>query len=139
MSTRRFRLGAQGRQSIEYFGVKGISDGGLRWMTSKVGETIIGYKLRVGMTSLPQIDTGGIEFRIVSGEILLDSREEVRRRKEGVCQEYTGVKGIPFEMGYFLTPVSLLQVYFGITSWTSQGLYLLWAVFLQRLILTPLS
>ena len=39
-------------------------------------------------------------------------------------------------MGCFLTPVSLLQVYFVITFWTSQGLYLCRAAFLQRLIST---
>ena len=90
----------------------------------KVGEPIRGAVSRVGLTSPPQIDTGGIEAGLMSGESLLDYREEVRRMKEWVCHEDTGVKGIPFEMGCFLTMVSLLQVYFVLTSWTSQVLYL---------------
>ena len=65
---------------------------------------------------------------------LLDPSKERRRRKEGVCQEDTGIKGIPFEVGCFLTPVSLLQVYFVLTSRTSQILNLHWAAFVQRLI-----
>ena len=32
-----FRLGAQGRQYMEYLGVKGVSGGGLRWMKLKGG------------------------------------------------------------------------------------------------------
>ena len=39
----------------------------------------------------------------------------------------------------FLTPVSLLQMYFVITSQKSQGIYLLQAAFVQRLILTRFS
>ena len=42
-------------------------------------------------------------------------------------------------MGFFLTLVSLMQVYFVITSRTSQVLYLRWAIFLQRLILARSS
>ena len=37
-----FRLGAQGKQSMENFGVKGISGGGFRWITLKGGGPIIG-------------------------------------------------------------------------------------------------
>ena len=48
------------------------------------GETTGGAVLRVGMTSYPQLDTGGIKVRLISGEILLEAREEVKRRKEGV-------------------------------------------------------
>ena len=81
---------------MEDFGVKGISGGGLRWMILKGGEPIRGAESRVGLTSLPQLDTRGIEVRLMSGESLLEAREEVRRRKEGICQEDTGVKGIPF-------------------------------------------
>ena len=44
-----------------------------------------------------------------------------------------------FEMSYFLKPVSLLQVYFVLNVWTSQGLYLHQAQFLQDLILTRFS
>ena len=108
---------------------------GLRWLTLKGGEPIGGADSRVVPTSSPQIDTRTIHARLVSGDILLYAREEVRRRKEGVCQEDTKFKGISFEMGYSLTPVSLMQVYFVLTSRTSQGLYLRWAAFLQR----PLS
>ena len=84
-------------------------------MTLKVGEPIVGAYLRVRLTSSPQLDTGGIEVRLMSGESLLEAREEGRSRKEGVCQEGTGVKGIPFEMGCSLTPLILLQVYFVLT------------------------
>ena len=37
ISMERFRLGAWGKQSMEIFGVEGISGGGSRWMTSKEG------------------------------------------------------------------------------------------------------
>ena len=49
----------------------------------KVGEHIEGASLRVGLTSPPQIDTRGIEVRLVSREILIEAREKGRRRKEG--------------------------------------------------------
>ena len=103
-------------------------------MILKGWETIIGAEMRVGRTSPPHIDTGESEVRFMSGERLLESREEGSRRKEWACQEDTGVKGIPFEMGCFLITVSLLQVYFVLTSWTSQGLYLHWAELVQHLI-----
>ena len=90
----------------------------------KGGEPIGGAVSRVGLTSSPHIDTREIEVRLVSGESLLEAREEGSRRKKGVCQEETRAKGIPFEMGCSLTPASLLQVYFVLTSWISQGLYL---------------
>ena len=85
----------------------------------------------MGLKSYPQIDTGGVGVRLMSGESLLEVREEGRRRKEGVCQEDTGVKGIPFEMVCSLTPISLPQVYFVLNSCTSQGLYLHWVAFVQ--------
>ena len=79
--------------------------GEIRWrvrrMTLKGGEPITGAKSRVGLTSPSQLDTGGIEVRLTSGESLLESREEGRRRKEGVCQEDTGVMGIYFRNGLF--------------------------------------
>ena len=102
----------------------------------KGGETIGGADSRVGLTSSPQLDTGGIKVRLVSGKSLLESREEGGRRKEGVCQEDTGVKGIPFEMDCSLTPVSLLQVYFVLIYRTSQELYLRLVTFVQHLLLT---
>ena len=74
----------------------------------KVGEHIEGASLRVGLTSPPQIDTRGIEVRLVSREILIEAREKGRRRKEGFFQDDTSVKGISFEMGCSLTTVSLL-------------------------------
>ena len=37
----------------------------------------------------------------MSGESLLETREEGRRRKEGICQDYSGVKGIHFRNGFF--------------------------------------
>ena len=70
----------------------------------------------------------------MSGESLLETREEVTRIKEGVCQEGTGVKGIPIKIGCSVTPVSLLQVYIVITYWTSLGLYARWAAFEQHLL-----
>ena len=124
---------------MEDFGVKGISGGGLRWLTLKGGEPIIGSESRVRLTSTPQIETEGIDNRLISGESILEDREEVRRRKEWFCQEDNGVKGTPLEMGYLLTLASLLQVYFVLPSWTSQGIYLCWTAFVQRLISTGLS
>ena len=53
------------------FGSKGISGRGLRWITLKGGEPIIGSESRVGLTSPPHIDTRGIEVRLMSGERLL--------------------------------------------------------------------
>ena len=91
-------------------------------MLLKGGERIRGDVSRVGLTSPPQLDTGGIEVRIMSGEILLDTREEGSRRKSGFYQEDSGVNGIPFGMGCSLTPVSLLQLYIVIASRTSQVL-----------------
>ena len=52
-----FRLGAQGKQSMEDFGVKGVLGGSLRWLILKVGEPIRGSKSRVGLTSPLQLDT----------------------------------------------------------------------------------
>ena len=72
----------------------------------------------------------------MSGESLLEAREEGRRRKEGIFQEDTGIKGIPFKIICFLTLVSLMQVYFVLTSQTSQGVYLCRAAFVQHLIST---
>ena len=82
----------------------------------------------MGLTSPPQLDTRGIDVRLMSEESLLEAREEIRRTKEGFYQEDNGVKGIPFEMGCYLTPVSLLQVYFVMSSRNSQGLYLCWTM-----------
>ena len=80
--------------------------------------------MRVGLTLLPQSDTGGIEVRLMSGESILEAREEGRRKKEGVFCEVTGIKDIPLEMGCSLTLVIILQVYIVITFHTIQGLYL---------------
>ena len=44
----------------------------------------------------------------MSGESLLEAREEGMRRKEGIFQEDAGVKGIPFKIIFLLTLVSLL-------------------------------
>ena len=56
---------------MEDFVVKGISGRCLRWMTLKGGEPIRGAESRVGLTSPPHLDTGGIGVRIMSGESLL--------------------------------------------------------------------
>ena len=52
-------------------------------------------KSRVRLTSSSQINTGGVEVRIISGETLLEAKKEVSRRKEGVCQEDNSANGIP--------------------------------------------
>ena len=49
------------------FGVKGRSGEGLRWLKLKGGRAIIGAESRVGLTSPPHIDTGGMEVRLMSG------------------------------------------------------------------------
>ena len=67
MGGKWFRLGAQARQSMEYFGVNERSVGGLRLLTLKGGGPIRGDKLMVGLTSPPQLDTKGIEVRLMSG------------------------------------------------------------------------
>ena len=95
----------------------------------KGGELIRGDDLRVVLTSPPNIDTEGIKVRQRSEKSLLYAREEGRNKKEGVCQEDTRIKGIPFEMGCLLIPVIHLQVYFVLTYWTIQGLYICQAAF----------
>ena len=60
------------------------------------GENIGVSNSRVGLTSYTQLDTGDIKFRPMSGDILLDARDEGRKRKERIYQENTGAKGIPF-------------------------------------------
>ena len=109
---------------MEYFGVKGISGGRLRYLTLKGGEHIRRSESRVGLTSPTNLVTGRIEVRLMSRESLLEAREEGRRRKEELCQEDTGVNRILFKIGSLLTLASLLQVYFVIPSWTRQELYL---------------
>ena len=39
-----------------------------------------GSDFRVGLTSSHHFDTGGVEVKIMSEEILLEAREELRRR-----------------------------------------------------------
>ena len=79
--------------------------------------------MRVGLTLLPHSDTGGIEVRLMSGEIILEAREEGRRRNEWVYKEDTRVKRIPLEMGCYLTAVSIMPIYTALTSWTNQGAF----------------
>ena len=62
----------------------------------KGGEPIRLSDSRVRLISSPQIDIRGFVVRLISGESLLEAREKRRRRKEGVCQEDIGAKGIPF-------------------------------------------
>ena len=57
----------------------------------------------------------------MSGESLLEAREEVNRRKEGVCQEDTGVKGVHFLNWLFpdtcKLPASILCDQFSVNPW----------------------
>ena len=48
------------------------------------------------LTSFPHIDTGGVKVSLISVKILLEVREEVSMRKEGVCHNDIGIKEIPF-------------------------------------------
>ena len=59
---------------MENFRTKGISGRGLMWKKLKGGEHIIGAESRVGLTSPHQLDNGGIEVRLMSGESLLETR-----------------------------------------------------------------
>ena len=75
--------------------------GDTRWrveMTNIEGRGTYHRKRVEGETELtpPKLDTGGIEVRLISGESLLEARQEGRGRKEGVFKEDTRVKGIPF-------------------------------------------
>ena len=78
-------------------------------MRLKVGEPIDRAGSRLGLISSPQLDTRGIEVSLMSGESLLEAKEEGSSMKEEVCQEDTGVKETPLEIICSMTPVSLLQ------------------------------
>ena len=54
-----FLLGTWGSQSMEDFGVKGESGGGLRWLTLKGWGPIIVAESRVVLTSPPIFTQGG--------------------------------------------------------------------------------
>ena len=84
----------------------------------KGGEHIGGSNSRVILTSYPKLYTVGVKVRLTPWESLLEAREEGKRRQEGGFQDDTGIKGIPLEMGCFLTLVILLHVYFFPTSHT---------------------
>ena len=83
----------------------------------KEGGPITGSESRVGLTSPHDLDTGGVEVRLISGEIILEAREEGGRRKEGVCQEDTSIKGVCFRNIFFSDTGKL-------NSRTSKGHYL---------------
>ena len=59
------------------------------------GETIGGSNSRLGLTSYPQLETEDIKASTISGDILLDARDEGRKRKERIYQQDNGAKGIP--------------------------------------------
>ena len=86
------------------------------WLILKIGEHITGAESRVRLTSPPQLDNGGVEVRLMSGEILLEAREEGRRRKEGVFQEDTSVQGVHFRNGLLpdtgMPPTSVFCAHF---------------------------
>ena len=77
----------------------------------KRGEPIERTITRVGLTSSPHIETGDSKASIMSEESIVYTREELKKRKEGLYQKDTEAKGGPFEMCCSLTTVSLLQVY----------------------------
>ena len=61
--------------SIRRLGKK-ISDifrrqGKIQWMILKGGKPIEGVNLRLGLTSYPQFETGGVKVRPMSGESIL--------------------------------------------------------------------
>ena len=89
-----FILGARGRQSLEYFGDKGRSGLGLRFLTIIGGYPIRGSDSGVGLISSPQIDTGGIKVRLMSRESLFEAREEGSRKEKVLFREDTSIKGI---------------------------------------------
>ena len=51
----------------------------------KGGGPIGGADSRVRLTLLPKLDTKVIEVSLISRKIILEAREEISRRKEGVC------------------------------------------------------
>ena len=55
-------------------------------MIVKGGVLIEEADSRVVLTSSPQFDTRGVKFSTMSGESLLEAREEERCKKEGICQ-----------------------------------------------------
>ena len=67
-----------GRTCLGNFGVNRRYGLGFRWMILKGGDTIGGANSRVRLASSPQIDTGEVEVRTMSGEIILDTRKERR-------------------------------------------------------------
>ena len=50
----------------------------------KRGEPIIGSDSRVGLISSPQLNTGGIEVRIISGESLFEASDVGGGRKGSI-------------------------------------------------------
>ena len=73
----------------------------MRLLILKGGGPITGAKSTVGLTSSPMLDTGGVEFRLISGKSILEAWEEGRREKEGLYQEDTIIKGVHFRNGLF--------------------------------------
>ena len=74
--------GCSGKVSCGRFRRQGDINWRVRWLILKGGRIITGDELRVGLTLPPQFDTGGIEVSPISGESLLEAKEEGRRRKE---------------------------------------------------------
>ena len=139
MSMGRFWLGAQGWQYMKDFGVKGRSGGwwsGWYWKDGNLSHELS----RWWDWPHPTILTPG-GLRSCSCQ-----RRAYYRlgKKEGGGRKWS-VRRIPawrlsiLETCFSLTPVSLLQVYFVLTSQTSQGIYLHQEEFVQHLILTRLS
>ena len=71
-------MSAWGRKYLANFGVNRRYGLGSRWMILKGGDTIEVANSRVILASSPHIDTGEVEVRTMSGEIILDTRKERR-------------------------------------------------------------
>ena len=74
-------MSAWGRQYLANFGANGRYGLGFRWMILKGGDTIEGDNSRVILASSPQLDTGGVDVKTMSGDIILETREKVTNRK----------------------------------------------------------
>ena len=87
----------------------------------------------------PRLTPGRLRSVSFQGRAYYSPGKKVVGGRKGCIRSIPASRGSIFETGCFMTPVSLLQVYFVLNYWTSQGIYLRRAAFLQRLILIRLS